>query len=157
MAKNKEENNINNEIDNDINEKNENGGKDNEENKGNEEVDNYENNLKIQEILQKYFFNDKNELKYNSPSKNELDEIKDYYKILTEKNLDFANFQENYIFEVNKEISKIKDKSKLKQVALRKEKIQILLKNYFDELDREERRKKNIHNWRKNYNYKYGK
>ena len=150
-----EKKNLNNEINNDANEKKEEKEKDKEENEDNNEVDNYEDDMKIQEILQKYFFNDKNELKCYLPTDIELSGIKNYYKILLEKNLDIRNFQEKFIAEVNKDISKIKNEFKRKKADSRKEKIENLLQDLFNEIEREKKRKKNIYNRRKNYNYNY--
>ena len=156
LPENVEEKNLNNEINNDKNEKKEEEKKEEkEENEDNNEIDNYEDDMKIQEILQKYFFNDKNELKCYLPTNRELNEIKNYYKILLEKNLDIENFQEKFIAEVNKEISKINDETKKKKAISRKERIEKLLKDLFVEIEREKKRKKNNHNWRTNYNYNY--
>ena len=108
-----------------------------------EEEDDFEDDLKFQNILKNYFFNDKGELKTYEPSRNELNEIKNYYKILHEKNKEFQDYQENYIIEVDKEISKIKNKNILYQVNLRKQKIQNLIQRFLDEIDQENNRKKN--------------
>ena len=99
--------------------------------------------MKFQNILKNYFFNEKGELKTYGPSGNELNEIKNYYKILHEINKEFQDYQENYIIEVDKEISKIKNKNILYQVNLRKQKIQNLIQRFLDEIDQENNRKKN--------------
>ena len=108
-----------------------------------EEEDDFEDDLKFQNILKNYFFNEKGELKAYEPKKNELNEIKNYYKILHEKNKEFQDYQKNYIIEVDKEISKIKNKNILYQVNLRKQKIQNLIQKFLDEIDQENNRKKN--------------
>ena len=122
-------------------EKEEKKQEENEEEK--EEEDDFEDDLKFQNILKNYFFNEKGELKTYEPSRNELNEIKNYYKILHEKNKEFQDYQENYIIEVDKEISKIKNKNILYQVNLRKQKIQNLIQRFLDEIDQENNRKKN--------------
>ena len=153
LAEKKEENNINNEINKDAKEKKEKKEEDHRENGDNAEVDNYEEDLRFQEILQKYFFNDKNNLKCFPPSENELNNIKNYYKTLLDKNLDFAEYQSNFIIGVNKEIVKLKDQYSLERAISRKEKIENLLDNFFEEIEREKKRKKNNFKYRKNYFY----
>ena len=153
FAEKKEENNINNEINKDAKEKKEKKEEDHRENGDNDEVDNYEEDLRFQEILQKYFFNDKNNLKCFPPSENELNNIKNYYKTLLDKNLDFKEYQSNFIIGVNKEIVKLKDQYSLERAISRREKIENLLDNFIEEIEREKKRKKNNFKYRKNYFY----
>ena len=140
----------------DINEDDEEEIKENKEEeikKNNEEEiegenNDYEDDLKFQDILQSYFFNERRNLKTYDPNQNELNQIKEYYKIFYEKNKDFKTFQENFIVEVDKEISKIKFKNHIYPINRRKQRLQNLLTNFLNEIENEKNRKNN-----KNYRY----
>ena len=87
-------------------------------------------------------------MKTYDPNQNELNQIKEYYKIFYEKNKDFKTFQENFIVEVDKEISKIKFKNHIYPINRRKQRLQNLLTNFLNEIENEKNRKNN-----KNYRY----
>ena len=125
----------------------------NKEEENGEEDDDFEDDLKFQNILKNYFFNDKEDLKADEPTRNELNEIKNYYKILQEKNKEFQISQESFIIEVDKEISKITNKNILYKVKSRKQKIQRLIENFMNEINQENNRNNRNKNKRRRNNY----
>jgi len=125
----------------------------NKEEENGEEDDDFEDDLKFQNILKNYFFNDKEDLKADEPTRNELNEIKNYYKILQEKNKEFQISQESFIIEVDKEISKITNKNILYKVNSRKQKIQRLIENFMNEINQENNRNNRNKNKRRRNNY----
>jgi DNA modification methylase len=136
-----------------IKEKEEKKEEENKEEENGEEDDDFEDDLKFQNILKNYFFNDKEDLKADEPTRNELNEIKNYYKILQEKNKEFQISQESFIIEVDKEISKITNKNILYKVNSRKQKIQRLIENFMNEINQENNRNKNKGRRRRNNYY----
>ena len=116
-------------------------GKNEEEEK--DDDDNFEDDLKFQNILRNYFFNDKQELKKDIPTRNELNEIKKYYKIYHQNGKDIQEYQDCFILEVNKEISKLKQNSKeLNSVNARKQRLEELLDKFMEEIRKEEEKNK---------------
>ena len=130
-------------------------GKNEEEEK--DDDDNYEDDLKFQNILRNYFFNDKQELKKDIPTRNELNEIKKYYKIYHQNGKDIQQYQDCFILEVNKEISKLKENSReLNSVNSRKQRLEELLDKFMEEIRKEEEKEKNK-NKRKRYHHNNNK
>ena len=120
----------------------------NEENEIQEEDDDFKEDLELQNIFRKYFFNDKGELRKDPPTLNELNEIKKYYKIYYANGI--QEYQQNFIIEVDKEIAKLSKRNNanlILKVKERKQKIEELLQTFINETKEEERKKRRNNNF----------
>ena len=127
----------------------------NDENNKNEEIneiqegdDDFKEDLELQNIFRKYFFKDKGELRKDPPTLNELNEIKNYYKIYYANGI--QEYQQNFIIEVDKEIAKLSKRNNVNlilKVKERKQKIEELLQTFINETKEEERKKRRNKNF----------